>query len=258
MTTETPKEIPFKLDDLPEDLRGEPSLKDFKSVDALAKSYANAVKLVGLDKNLVFRIPKEGPDENVWKALGKPDKYEFPADLKTQLPDDYKAKLAETANKLNLTKTQWEEMLHFTDGDTQERMAASQAKEAQERADAEAALKKELGNAYDQTINLAKDALETLKKPELWDKLAEKGLTNDPDVIGALAEVGRLSKDETPVNGEARRTFALSPAQAQAEINALVANAEKRAALLDQSHPLHNDVVAERWRLMQIAHPENP
>jgi hypothetical protein len=258
MTTETPNEIPFKLDDLPEDIRNEPSLKDFRSVDALAKSYVHAAKLVGVDKAQVFKIPKEGPDENVWKALGKPDKYEFPADLKTQLPDDYKAELAETANKLHLTKTQWEEMLHFTDADNQKRLAQSQAKAEQDKATAEAALKKELGNAYDQTINLAKDALEVLKKPGLWDKLEAKGLTTDPELIGALAEVGRLSKDETPVNGTTVRKFELSPAQAGAEINAMLANPEKMKALLNKDHPLHNDLVAERYRLLQIAHPENP
>jgi hypothetical protein len=38
------------LDSLPEDLRGEPSLRNFNDVGALAKSYTHAQRMIGGDK----------------------------------------------------------------------------------------------------------------------------------------------------------------------------------------------------------------
>ena len=38
------------LDTLPEDLRGEPSLRNFTDVGALAKSYTHAQRMIGGDK----------------------------------------------------------------------------------------------------------------------------------------------------------------------------------------------------------------
>ena len=43
------------LDSLPEDLRGEPSLRTFTDPASLAKSYVNAQRMIGADK-----IPKPG------------------------------------------------------------------------------------------------------------------------------------------------------------------------------------------------------
>src|SRR5579871_4101372 len=93
-TTPAPISDLFDIGKLTEDLRGETGLTKFKSQSDLARSYLNLEKLMGAGKDNLFRIPKDQNPEGmkeVFKHLGKPDKYEYPAELKVKLPDDYKA-----------------------------------------------------------------------------------------------------------------------------------------------------------------------
>ena len=61
------------LDSLPEDLRVEPSLRNFTDPASLAKSYVHAQRMIGADK---IPLPgKTATDEdwaNVWSKLGRP------------------------------------------------------------------------------------------------------------------------------------------------------------------------------------------
>ena len=69
------------IDTLPEDLRGEPSLRNFTDTAGLAKSYVHAQKMIGVDK---LPLPgKSATDEewnNVYERLGRPNaptEYDF-------------------------------------------------------------------------------------------------------------------------------------------------------------------------------------
>ena len=61
------------LDSLPEDLRVEPSLRNFTDPASMAKSYVHAQRMIGADK---IPLPgKTATDEdwaNVWFNLGRP------------------------------------------------------------------------------------------------------------------------------------------------------------------------------------------
>jgi hypothetical protein len=241
----------FKLDDLPEDIRTEPSLKDFKDYGSLAKSYVHAVKKIGAPPEQFVRFNPDGtPTDEVWKRLGKPDKYEFPADIKSAMADDFKTEIAEFSNKYHLTKTQFEELLHFTDGRMQKLTAAQAAAQATAKTEAEKALKASLGQAYEQTVNFAKDAGEILEVPELWAEVEKLGLNTNPVFIKALGKIGKLAGEDTLVTGS-KQGFDITktPAEAGAEIRALRGDKEFMARYDDKGHPGHKDAVAKMEKL---------
>ena len=77
--SEQPTEQPIQseqsfVDTLPEDVRAEPSLKNFQDAGQLAKSYVHAQRMVGADK---ISVPtKHATDEDwnqVFSKLGVPD-----------------------------------------------------------------------------------------------------------------------------------------------------------------------------------------
>lgn len=254
-STTTTTELAFDINTLPEELRGEQTLSKFKTWGDVAKSYVNLEKTMGAGKDHLFRIPKTGdiPPE-VWKQLGKPDKYEFPAELKTTLPDDYKAALVEKANKLNMTKQQFEELLIFTDEQTVTRTAAAQADAVKRRTAAQDALKAKLGAAYDQNVNLAKDVSENIfKKPELWKKFEESGLAHDADFIDMMSEIGRLGGEDRIITGKSSGAFVMTPAQAKAEVSTLRADKPFMTSWTNRSAPDHKEAVERMSRLQQLA-----
>ena len=96
---------PAFADSLPADLRELGVFKDIKDVDGLARSYANAAKMVGMDKARVVALPADGDADGwakVYTALGRPDapdKYGFtpPAGVQvdTALQSGFQAKAFE-------------------------------------------------------------------------------------------------------------------------------------------------------------------
>ena len=71
-----PNPLAFNRDILPEDLRLEPSLQSFDSVDKLAKSYVHAVRKLGVPADELVRMPKEMSAEQqaeIYERLGRPN-----------------------------------------------------------------------------------------------------------------------------------------------------------------------------------------
>jgi hypothetical protein len=97
------------ISSLSEDLRGEQSLKDFKDVNGLAKSYVNVNKMLGSR----IAIPGENstPEElnGFYAKLGRPeshDKYSVDPEDKSELTNKFK----ETAFKAGLSDKQAKEI----------------------------------------------------------------------------------------------------------------------------------------------------
>jgi len=248
---------PFSLDVLPEQFRTNPIFKDFKSWEGLLTSHEGAVKKIGVPADQLLRVNPDGsmPPETRAK-LGIPDKYEFPLDIQNApaFSDARKQELTDYATKNNLSKTQFDQLVRTEDAYSQKTTAAQAELAKNQRIAAEAALKTALGDAYDQNINLAKDALDTFKKKGLWDVLDKANLTTDPEVINFLAEIGKIGSEEAPIEGQrAGGGFKLTPNQAQAEINAKRADPVFNKAYRDAAAPNHAEAVAEMTRLYGIA-----
>lgn len=132
--------------------------------------------------------------------------------------------------------------------------------------DAEATLKKEWGEAFEQNVTQAEDALttfdvksETSPEGEFRKLLADTGLQNDPRMIRFLQHVGRnLAEDIYHRGGHGPQTFIPSPAEAASKIAELSSDEAFSKALFD-SHDPGNAAAKKRWReLHATAYPEKP
>ncbi len=81
-----PATPPSWKDSISEDFRNDPNIEKFTEIDALAKSYINATKMIGQDKLV---IPTNNSTEDQWNEvyskLGRPesaDKYSLDANQK--------------------------------------------------------------------------------------------------------------------------------------------------------------------------------
>lgn len=117
---------------LPDDLKSDPSLKDFKDVGGLAKSYVEAQKLIGSS----IRLPREGAGEDelskFYNRLGRPEKiegyeYKQSEDHPEILKEDYNS-LREIGYKIGLTKTQFQELAKWNDQSALDIYKSSSAK----------------------------------------------------------------------------------------------------------------------------------
>ncbi len=258
MTTETQTTTsttttlpPYSPDLLPEAYRQSETFKNFKSWDDVFKSHEEARRLIGANKATVFRIP-DGEDvpAEVWKKLGKPDKYEIPAGMLDTFTPDAKSALLDSANRGNLTANQFNELLTSLDKQGKADFGAAQSKLQTDRQAAEAQARLALGDAYDQNVNLAKDVLVAFEHPELWDTIDQSGLTRNPGFLNLMAEMGKLLGDDKIIEGQAA-SFSLTPDQAGNEIIAKRSDANFMKRYTDANAPGHKEAVAELQRLYQ-------
>ena len=262
---------PAFADTLPADLREMALFKDIKDMDGLARSYANAAKMVGMDKAQLVALPADDSDpaamEAIYNKLGRPEKpdgYKLsPVELPEGLPRD--AELEKTflgrAHELGLSTKQadglfkwWSEVnvAKFAEADKQ-LAAAHQA--------ANQALKADWGAAYDAKIALAGKAINQYQQQlGLGDGLVkelEAGLGNNPALAKLFAHLGEgiSEPSELPGRTTGRVDQALSPTEAKQEINALHADEKFMKAYTTKEHPGHPDAVKRMQRLYEFAHP---
>ena len=206
------------LDSLPEDLRVEPSLRNFTDPASLAKSYVHAQRMIGADK---IPLPgKSATDEdwaNVWSRLGRPQapsEYE----LKFENPifaDNELESFKQSAFEAGLNNRQVERMAKFLDEAVSG--ARSSRSEVTEKAvyEAEQELRQEFGQAFDQRMALAYNAAtQLLGDASLLDEveLSDGRMLGDhPQVVRMFAKLAeqigdrvrrrRAGQDQPPRRG---------------------------------------------------------
>lgn len=238
---------------LPEEFRAEPSLGTVRDLPGLVKSYVNAQKMIGRDKVV---LPGEHASEaevrDFYKRLGVPDDpkgYKFDA---PQLPEGMAINekldgwFREAAHKHGLTPKQaaalYGEFNQLQAGEFGERQQAEQASVAE----AEAALKKEWGKAFDSKLDLAKRAVQTFGAQEAIDKL---GLGNNPDFVRMMAKIGEsISEDKLVKAGSP-----VTPVDAQSQINNIMG--DPKSPYHHREHPQHQEYVERVSKLFAFAFP---
>ena len=193
-----------------EEYRSNPNIEKFTELDALAKSYINAVSMIGTDK---IPLPgKTATDEQwneVYNKLGRPesaDKYAL--ELKTDVApiDENVIKgFAQNAHKLGLNNKQAQGILEFY-----KQTLEGSAKEMSvnmETAQAEATntLRSEWGKSYDENLRKASSVAQTYLEPELLDTQLRDGsrLGDNPKIIKAFANIANLLSEDKIIGTEA-------------------------------------------------------
>lgn len=240
---------------LPEDLRGQAWLKNINSVEALAKSYQNAQKLVGADK---IPVPTKNstPEEwkNVFRKLGNPEKLE---EYKLELPKEIEIEeemlkgLTKVFHDNGILPNQARSLIEYIDKVDKEIIA----KLDQQRKDAQAAsvmgLKKEWGSTYEEQIAKAKAALIEFTSPEERKAFQDSGLGYDPLFIKFLNKVGDTLSEDKILGAGGSGNGVPTPLQARAEARDIMA--DKNSPYWNAEHPEHRQVKQKVETLFKIA-----
>ncbi len=238
-----------------EEYRSNPNIEKFTELDALAKSYINAVSMIGTDK---IPLPgKTATDEQwneVYNKLGRPesaDKYTL--ELKTDVApvDENVIKgFAQNAHKLGLNNKQAQGILEFY-----KQTLEGSAKEMSvnmESAQAEATnmLRSEWGKTYDENLRKASSVAQTYLEPELLDTQLRDGsrLGDNPKIIKAFANIANLLSEDKIIGTEADNV--LQGREIEKEIEELTS--DRQGAYWNKMHPNHTKVVNQVLALREI------
>jgi hypothetical protein len=243
------------LDSLPDDLRMEPSLRNFTDPASLAKSYVHAQRMIGADK---IPLPgKSATDEdwaNVWTKLGRPQapseyeiKFENPVFAENEMEGFRKS-----AFEAGLNNRQVERMAKFLE-ETVSGAGASRSEMAEKAVyEAEQELRQEFGQAFEQRMALAYNAAQQLLgDANLLDEvqLADGRMLGDhPQVVRMFAKLAeQIGEDK--LLGETSELI-MTPQEANQRIAEMT---RRDSPYWDKLHPEHDTYVDEVLRLRDYA-----
>ena len=253
---------------LPEDIRDNQLIHNANSIESLAKTAIHAQSMIGADK---LAIPGKWANDddwnNVYTKLGKPEDaqgYKLEVKEGTQVDKDMESWYRGLAHKAGLNDRQANTIFQEYMAKEAELKAANAPPSPEDveiiKGEAEIALKKEWGKAFDTKMNEAKGVL-TEFAPKDFDQLLTKDgvpLGNDPVFIKTLANIGnyinsKLGEDKMIGNKQQPQ---YTPADAEKEIAALRGDPRDGGPYWDKKHPDHIRTVQQVQELMEYIHPE--
>lgn len=251
-------DAPSWFDALPDGLKANPTLQNFKTKDiaAVAESLVESQKLIGGS----IRLPsdKDAPEDRqakldkIYTQLGRPT---TPEGYTLQAPNPeagvpWDAAQAEqfktVAHKLGLTQAQVEGLAAY---DIQ-RASASQVDSTQAYNACLETLQQEWGPASKQMLGLARRTAATHFDPDTIAALDAAGVSNNPKFVKALASIGKSLMEEGLIVGGRE---GLSE---DGGINSLQAEYEKtmadgKSAYWNKQDPGHDQAVARMHSLQK-------
>ena len=241
------------FDSLPEDLRAEPSLRNFTDPVSLAKSYVHAQRMIGADK---IPLPGKSATDDEWrqvyKRLGAPDSakgYDFKVGADVMRDTEIEA-FRTAAFEAGLNSKQAGRIAQFLEGTvTQSRAAMEEGADAVRYA-GEQELRQEWGQAFDQQVQLAhKAAVTFLGNTDLLDsvELADGRLLGDhPAIVKMFANLAKEIGEDNLL-GDASE-LVMTPAEAQNKISEMT---RQGTPYWDKFHTEHRAYVDEALRLRE-------
>src|SRR6056300_1781483 len=197
-------------DTISEEFRNDPNISKFTELDALAKSYINATRMIGQDK---VAIPNENSTDDQWQEvygkLGRPespDKYKLEANSDVVPLDEGAIKqFAENAHQLGLNNKQAQGILEFYKNSMEGSVQQARVDTETAQANAEAELRKEWGRSYDDNIKKAGSVAKANMNPQILDMELKDGtrLGDHPEVIKGFANIENILSEDKLVVPEA-------------------------------------------------------
>jgi len=242
-------------DSISEEYRADPSIEKFTEIDALAKSYINATKMIGQDKIV---IPTKNSTQEAWDEayakLGRPesaDKYAL--DVKSDVvPFDETAikSFAEQSHKLGLNNKQAQCILEFYKNNMEG--SAQQAKIDTETAQsqAEQQLRQEWGRDFDGKVKQAGALAKANINPEVLDMTLSNGtrLGDHPEIIKGFAKIANMMSEDKIVSTESENVNTV--ADIETEISAITNDTD--GPYWNKQHPDHDKVVQQVYTLREM------
>jgi len=240
-----------------EEFRNDPNISKFTEIDALAKSYINATKMIGSDK---IAVPTNNSTEDQWnevyQKLGRPespDKYKL--DFKSEVaPVDENAikSFAEVAHKTGLNEKQAQAILDFYKQNSENSVQQLKIDTETAQAQAEQQLRQEWGKQYESNITKAASVAKANMSGDVLDMQLKDGtrLGDHPDVIKGFAKIaGLLSEDKmaTPESETVDQGRDL-----ETEISKIVN--DRSGPYWNKTHPDHTKMVQQVYTMREMLH----
>ena len=237
---------------LPDELKNDPTLSNFKDVESLAKTVVHQQKQMG------NRIPipkdEEGFNE-LYTKLGRPSEASayvtnIPEDMQEHYSEDNLNQFKEVAHKIGLNQKQVDALIEYQHGAIQSSIENEPAMLAVQKEDTEQRLKQDWGLDYNKNIRAAQRALQVYGDEEIMD-LMNTSAGNHPAVVKLFARLGAEVTEDMTQNTQ-NNTLAANKLDAQDEINAIYSNPQH--AYFDQKNPDHKNAVERVRQLMEKVH----
>tara|TARA_R110000822_G_scaffold79406_4_gene189884 strand:+ start:3977 stop:4798 length:822 start_codon:yes stop_codon:yes gene_type:complete len=230
---------------LPDELKNDATLSNFKDIESLAKTVVHQQKVLG------SRIPLPKTDEErseLYTKLGRPetaDAYEFSIseDMKPYFKDQAVSEFKNVAHKIGLNNEQVNALIEYQKGSIASELENSDSYLEVSRQNTEQSLKQEWGMQYDKQIRSAQRALSVYGDPEIMELMnGEAG--NNPAVIKLFARLGAEVTEDMTQNTQ-NNNLAVSALDARQEIESVMGN--PTGPYFNDRHPEHKATV-ERMR----------
>ena len=242
-------------DSISEEYRADPNIEKFTEIDALAKSYINATKMIGQDKIV---IPTKNSGQEAWDEayakLGRPEspeKYTFDVKSDVVNMDEGAIKsFAEQSHKLGLNNKQAEGILDFYKNNMEG--SAQQAKIDTETAQsqAEQELRQEWGRDFEGKVKQAGALAKANINPEVLDMTLSNGtrLGDHPEIIKGFAKIAGMMSEDKILGTESENVDTAK--DIESEISAL--SNDKNGPYWNRNHPDHDKVVQQVYTLREM------
>lgn len=238
---------------LDSDLRDEKTLSLFKNVKDLAKSYANARKMIGKDK---IGVPNEKSTPQEWEAFyeagGRPKtvadyKLDYPKDMPVPENVDMRKQFTELAHKSGLSQKQLSDIYNFYNDFVKKEVVGMQQSQELAKDEAINSLKETWGKAYEQRIHYGNVALEkgAVGDDELKQRLIDK-FGSDPDFIKYSSNLGNLFAEHKTIS-----TDIPTPSDYQTQIETLMENPLYKNGTQAQRMRIANQIVQLREKMAE-------
>jgi hypothetical protein len=258
-TTDTPQAIeqPSTVakswkETISEEFRNDPNISKFTEIDALAKSYINATRMIGQDK---VAVPNENSTDDQWNEvygkLGRPesaDKYKLEVKSETAPLDESAIKqFAENAHQLGLNNKQAQGILEFYKNSMEGSVQQARVDTETAQANAEQELRKEWGRSYDENIKKAGAIAKANMSEDILNMELKDGtrIGDHPSVIKGFASIANLMSEDKLVSTESENVD--RGTDYEAEISKLVN--DRDGPYWNKAHPDHDKVVQQVFTL---------
>ena len=254
-TTEQPVVAKSWKEAISEEFRNDPNISKFTELDALAKSYINATRMIGQDK---VAVPNENSTDDQWNEvytkLGRPetaDKYKLEVKSDVVPIDEGAIKtFAETSHKLGLNNKQAQGILEFYKNSMEGTAQQSKIDTETAQANAEQQLRQEWGKTCEENVKKAGSVAKANLGVEVLDMQLKDGtrLGDHPDVIKGFAKIADMMSEDTIVATESENVD--QGKDIEQEISRIMN--DRTGPYWNKTHPDHDKIVQQVYTLRSM------
>lgn len=236
---------------LPEDLKNDPTLQNYKDVASLAKTVVHQQQMIG------NRIPLPKTEEEKAELYGKLGRPDVPEKYEVNVGQDYEqyfnesalAEFKNVAHKIGLNNDQVSALIDFQKSQVDYELQNQPAQLETQRKDTEQSLKQEWGFDYDKNVRAAQRALDVYGDEDL-KQLMNTEVGNNPAMIKLFHRLGQEVTEDMAQNTQNNK-LTISPVDARQEIDAIMQN--PKHPYFDSRHREHKEAVEKVRQLHEKA-----